>query len=542
MLFQPTNIVPDEVNGSGCVDLTENLAISWQVNGDSAMTAYQITIFANDAVSTQLYTTGQVTLDSPFWGRNASGEIQRYTATILYSALAGAGIQNGNEYKFLITQYWGANSVTQLTASVFTARANPIVTIDNVTATITTKSYTFTGTYYQAQDDAINSIRWIIAETGYEDDPLLDTGNIYGTGILQVSYDGFFTGVNYGIRCIVTTQHDISADTGWITFDVDYSLESPVGTASACQLSFTNAIFIEWTKIPSAYGYSIMRQKTGENQLKKIADTDATVGQIRDYSAKSNETYKYYIYPIGQVNYITGPLITNEVAVKYWFWSLMEAELEADGSYFVHSAHYFKYGDGGVKEGDISNNNTPTLLKNFTPYPTRQAVSSNYKTGSVSGYIGSIDATKNYTDTVKEVDAVMALSNTTNTLFLSDPKGHFLMVQTNGEVTAKTDIKKLPMPQTVTVPWVEVADASNILLVSEPGHLFYPTDAIINTSVYIDTTTGALMWRTPDNYTLGSTLSLVDGELVQTVSGSFTDATMSIDSNMMLNALVPDET
>ena len=541
MLFQPTNIVPDEVNGSGCVDLTDNLVISWQGNGDSPMTAYQITIYANDTVSTQLYTTGQMTLSEPFWGRDASGNIQRYTATLLYSALSAAGVTNGSEYKFLITQYWASNSVTQLTASVFTARSNPTLSINSLGSVISTKAYTFTATYLQAQGDTINSVRWTIAEEGYESDPLLDTGNIYGTGILSVSYDGFFTGVRYGIRCIVTTQHDVTADTDWVYFTVDYSLEPPVGNASACQLDFTNAIFIEWTKIPSAYGYSVMRQKVGENRLKKIADTDATVGQIRDYSAMSGETYRYYIYPVGQVNYITGPLTTDDITVKYWFWSIMEAAQEADGSYFALNAHYFKYGDGGVKEGDISNNNTPTILKNFTRYPIRQAVSSNYKTGSVSGYIGSIDADKSYSDTVSDVDSVMALSTTENVLFLSDPKGHFLLVHTNGEVTAKTDTKKAVMPQTVTVPWIEVGDASNILLVSEPGHLFYPTDAIINTTIAIDTATGSLMWTTPDNYTLGSTLSIEDGALVQTVSGSFMDATMTVTESKILLASVPDE-
>ena len=105
MLYQPSNITPDEIKGSGCIDAAAGLSVSWQVNGDSAMTAYQIVLCQNDAGSTQLYTTGKVTLGTPFWGVNYKGETQFYTAAISAAALSAAGITNGNEYKLYITQW-----------------------------------------------------------------------------------------------------------------------------------------------------------------------------------------------------------------------------------------------------------------------------------------------------------------------------------------------------------------------------------------------------------------------------------------------------
>ena len=41
-LFQPTNIYPSSLGelGNGTVDITKPLAVSWQVNGNSAMTAF----------------------------------------------------------------------------------------------------------------------------------------------------------------------------------------------------------------------------------------------------------------------------------------------------------------------------------------------------------------------------------------------------------------------------------------------------------------------------------------------------------------------
>lgn len=544
MLFQPTNIVPDEVNGRGCVDITQDLEVSWQVNGDSPMVAYEITIYENNAASTQLYTTDKISLSEPFWGRNEDGDITRFTATIEASDLSDAGLGNGNEYKLLITQWWDSeNSITQLTASVFVTRDAPQVAINTFPIPITTKSNTFIASYYQAQGDAINSVRWMVSEATEEDNPLLDTGEIEGTGILKVTYDGFFTGITYAIRCIVTTQYNIVADTGWVEFAVEYSLEDPSGTATACQLSYTNAVFVQWDKVPNAYGYSVMRQKIGETRLTKVVDVDNAVGQIRDYEAQSNESYIYYVYPVGQVSFLSGPMITEQVNVRFWFWTVLEAVETSKNVFSAIGAHYFRYADGGVKEGQISNNNTPNIINNFTRYPTRQGMSANYKSGTLTGYIGSItDDTHEYVDTVKEVDKVMALSSSQNTLFLIDPKGHFIRIHTNGAITSQTQVEKNCMPQSVTFPWVEIGSAEGITVTSTPEDTFYPLDNIIFTTLKIDVATGALLWTVPSAYRNGSMLSITEaGALIQTVSGSYTEAEMSINNTTkILSATVPE--
>lgn len=544
MLFQPTNIVPDEVNGQGCVDISEDLEISWQVNGDSAMVAYQIAIYENNAASTQLYITDEISLESPFWGRDQNGNIQRFTATIEAEELSDAGIQNGNEYKLLITQWWDSvNSVTQLTASVFITRDLPQVAINTFSIPVTTKSQVFEASYYQEQGDAINSVRWMIAEADDKEEPLLDTGEIEGTGILKVSYDGFFTGLTYSVRCIVTTQFNVVADTDWIDFPVEYSLDQTSGTATACQLSYTNAVFVQWDRVPNAYGYSVMRQKIGETRLTKVVDVDNTIGQIRDYEAKSNESYIYYVYPVGQVSFLSGPMITGQVNVRFWFWMILEAVETSKNVFTAIAAHYFKVADGGVKEGVISNNNTPSISKNFTKYPTRHGMSANYKTGSVTGYIGSItEDTHEYVDTVRDVDRVMALSTSQNTLFLIDPKGHFLRIHTNGAITSQTQVEKNVMPQSVTVPWIEIGPADGITVTSTPEDTFYPTDNIIFTTLEVDYITGALIWNVPNNYGNGSTMSMNSaGELIQTTQGSFTEATMELDNETKIVTAIVSE-
>ena len=532
MLYQPSNITPDELNGTGTVDVSENVDVTWIVNGTSAMTAFQIAFYQNNAASTTVWSTGKVTLGTPFWGVSYDGTVTPFTVTL--SGLASHGLSNGTEYKMLITQWWSANdSVTQTTASIITARSNPSVTLGAVADPLTDKEATFTATYSQAQGDGIKWVRWQIAYADDTDNPFVDTGKIYGTGQLQVSYDGFLTDTSYSVKCTVESQNGVEATTGWESFGVVYSLASASGGATACQLANSSSVWVQWDMVQSADGYSIMRQTVGENRLVKIADVAATSGQIRDYSAKSGQSYVYYVFPTGSLSYLTEPMRTDTVNVRYWYWAIVEAEAVSGekNTYSAIAAYYFRYGFGGVSEGQFSNNNSPQISQNFTRYPTRQGSSANYKTGTVSGFIGSISIPSvEYSDTIAQSEALFALSNTENALFLLDPKGHFLRIHTSAATTLQIDHKSAVMPQTVTITWAEIGSTDNVHLIMYPGGDFYPVDRVILTTLRTDLETGALIWTVPDDYAgTGSELSLSGGALMQDADGSFNAATMSIN-------------
>lgn len=534
MLFQASNISPDEINGTGAVDITENLNVSWQVNGDSAMTAYQIVIYENNAASTQVYSTGKVTLSEPFWGVNYKGETQYYTSTLQSSALTGAGMSNGNEYKLLITQWWGTNSIQQTTASLFITRETPSVIISTIPNPLTEKAYSFTAVYTQAQGDALKWIRWQIAEADNLTEPFLDTGNITGTGQLQVDYDGFFTDTEYAIQVSIETINGMGASSGWQNFSVEYEVGEAQGQVTACQLTDDSAVFLSWDQMEVAQGYSILRRKSGESFLTKIADVDSTTGQLRDYSARSGETYIYYVFPTGALAYLTEPMVSEPVEVQFWFWSIIEAQQNGSSNYYsVIKTHIFEMGSGGVAEGNFSNNNSPQIAKNFTKFPTRMPETANYLTGSVSGYIGTIDyENMTYGDTVAQSTAIRELSHSQNALFLLDPKGHFLKIHTSGAISLSINHKNKYMPQTMTVPWVEIGSTEGLALSSAPGGEFYPNDEVIGTMFSIDLNTGALIWTTPTEYGNGSIMSLgANGGLIQTADGSFTRAQMALDQN-----------
>lgn len=92
-LFQPTNITPSVLGelGNGTVDITQDLTVTWQVNGNSAMTAFEIVFYQNNAGSSQLYTTGKVTEGCPFYGTNYAGKVIPFSYTIPTASLTGRG-------------------------------------------------------------------------------------------------------------------------------------------------------------------------------------------------------------------------------------------------------------------------------------------------------------------------------------------------------------------------------------------------------------------------------------------------------------------
>ena len=232
-LYQPTNIFPSSFagRGGGTVDASRPLTISWQVNGSSAMTGYQIEIFQNTTASKRVYSSGLVDI-SPFWGVSSTGEVQYYSVTVPVPDLVN-GYTSG--YKLQITQFWDGGSIQQLSPSYFITRAAPSLSIQNFQDPVMGRMASFTANYTQAQGDTLDWFQWILCEAGHEDDPLEDSGHIYGSGDIQVSYDGLFTGTDYRVRCLIQTENGVGADTGWVDFTVQYQVSDMLGYVDACR-------------------------------------------------------------------------------------------------------------------------------------------------------------------------------------------------------------------------------------------------------------------------------------------------------------------
>lgn len=254
-IFQPTNLLPSSFGGmsEGTVDVSKGLSVSWQINGASALVAYSITIFKNDSASTQVFSTGKVTLATPVFGTDFKGNAVYFSASeISATALAGAGIVNGypKGYKYLITQFWSdTESVAQSQAAFFITRAAPTLTLAPFANPLKSRRAEFSCSYSQAQGDSLNWFHWYLAETANPEKLLYDSGDVCGTENIKFVYDGFFTGIEYMLRCIIQTQNGESADTGWQPFSCSYSIFPMEGLVSAIHPKGKNYAELSWSRI-----------------------------------------------------------------------------------------------------------------------------------------------------------------------------------------------------------------------------------------------------------------------------------------------------
>ncbi len=272
MLNQPINVIPSVLSGvgEGVIDVADGLTVSWSVSGDTPMLAYQIVIQLNTTASTQKYTTGKVVLANPFYGTDSKGKMQTFTANkITASQLSSAGITNGyaNGYKIIITQWWGATnttSITQTSPSVFYTRATPTLDISINGDTpedytdinpYTSRSISFDGTFYQANGDTVSLARWILSEEDNTENPIVDTGDIE-TQLLQLNYDGLFSGTTYAVRLIVQTSSGVTVDTGFQDFYVEYAVSQDAGTVNVCHNSGQNYVQLNWSPLGIISGWT----------------------------------------------------------------------------------------------------------------------------------------------------------------------------------------------------------------------------------------------------------------------------------------------
>lgn len=254
-LYQPTNVTPSMLGalGNGVVDVSNGIDVSWQVDGQNAMTAFQIRILANTTDSAVLYDTGKKTDGCPFYGRNEKGDVVFFRYSITESALLAAGVTNGNTYKMLITQWWSeTQSVTQQSASVFQCRDTPILRIGDSASpgAFIPQNKTvgeFTATYRQAQGDELAWVRWRLWQYGASGDAdtlLVDTGNV-PTSVLKFRYNGFFNGEKYLLQCDGETVSGVSVF-AFKRLDCSYDVAGFSGTVQTCVDRKKSGVKVSW--------------------------------------------------------------------------------------------------------------------------------------------------------------------------------------------------------------------------------------------------------------------------------------------------------
>lgn len=237
-------------------------------------------------------------------------------------------------------------------------------------------------------------------------------------------------------------------------------------------------------------GFVLYRRNGDVNSpLVKIADVPNSVYRVYDYGALSQKgPYIYYLFPADSTTYTTEPYVSSGVMPCWWNWTLMECKETADKRIFtVQKSFRFRL---NIETSAMVNNNKPSILPNFTRYPTVQLAPQNYKSSSLSGLIGVVDYSNGqpvYVDTTDWREQVYALSTSQNPLFLKSRKGDLFRIRISGDISMQTADATKEQVQTFTIPWVEVGSTENVSLYSTLFAGVQENEGAYTPQYYVDT-------------------------------------------------------
>ena len=568
-LYQPTIIAPSSLNGTGVIDATQDMQVTWIINGTIPIVGWRFIIMENTSESTVLYDSDWrhdyypvvdplPPMIKPVYGRDSNGNPVPKTDTITAAALAAAGIVNNYSYgyKLRVDQqydvYENPNTSNVITRKTLT-QISPVYFTAMESASFNTTSWASTyGRFaYFADDvnptatsishedfDPLVMERWRLAYQEKPDENIIeDTGNIYnGMGVQNKVYGMLKKDTAYAVRLTGQLESGIEMDTGWHNFSTAWTDTS---------LSYIHLRLYYMRGFPCIYlqfeadeghdlssitseaanrGWEIYRIRVDNGEMEKVGVLPRGEIGMFDFGARSNTEYIYRAYyGLGAAD---GNCYESERSVKlhyYWNWAIIECEKkQANYQYLTghlytntmyHVKRVFNF-QGNINSGTTSNENKPFVENNFTPYPTVQKSTRKGLDGTLRAWMGKV-RNGTFRDSIEEIDSLMNLGTRETVKFLRDRKGNLRMIEVGDAIKKTTQDPYGEQPVQVEIPWVEVGDAKNLQIVSmmEDGTTARP-DMIIDTETSING--GYIDWmiRDSENY-LGSELGIQNGNLVQ---------------------------
>ena len=248
-------------------------------------------------------------------------------------------------------------------------------------------------------------------------------------------------------------------------------------------------------------GFRIYRRKSDGTENIELATLPSTTISLRDYGVKSNESYIYDLYVYDANGAFMGVRSTEATPLRRQFkrFSLLSTQYsESDNCYHVVKEYQFSC---NIQDMTVSNNSNKSYAQNFTPYPTVFQSTANYASGTLQSLIGFVDPKAyKYWDSTQLMDELNALSTTTNTLFLKDMKGHLWMIDV-GTVQMTATQKTREMQVTISLPWTEIGDASDVSIIQTRDDEGWNDDAqVLDVKLDVDVETGLLQVVYPFPY------------------------------------------
>ncbi len=189
-------------------------------------------------------------------------------------------------------------------------RKVPQVQITNYQPVLTTKEYTFTGTYTQDDDVPLVYFIWNLYSVTDAGATLISTsGKIYSANI-QFSYNGFKTGETYRIELLCETEYGVLGSTETLNFNVNYEA-LPYDDTPVVVTEEEQGLRVSWATLTqdppyslytkNAYGYVqtsnnssgviwLERNQNVPRGSKVIVGEDEVQGTVQKYNKNTGET------------------------------------------------------------------------------------------------------------------------------------------------------------------------------------------------------------------------------------------------------------
>ena len=253
------------------------------------------------------------------------------------SVLAGAQYQIYSDFIQTVPEY------------ILHVRKTPNVEINDIPSEITTKKYTFTGTYSQADGVPLSYHRWTLGITD-KDNPSIytivqTTGKVYNCN-LTYTYDGLKNGINYVI--ILETENEFGIS-NYIQkyFSVSYNEIEYLEKPSAKVDYSKNAIQLDWVA-PTEFA-------------PKVWNTNISSGDVLPGDIGSNSFYiSRGLTNIFEDNIITINNVEMHIKTYDTITGLVTVKEDLPESLVVGSAYYIQGYDGlGVSDATTLYRNAP---------------------------------------------------------------------------------------------------------------------------------------------------------------------------------------
>ena len=188
---------------------------------------------------------------------------------------------------------------------------------------------------------------------------------------------------------------------------------------------------------------------------------------VYDYYAKNQKEYEYYMLFLHSDPDTLARNTVATITTCFWNYTVLSCTQNNIGDYIVEKEYRFGL---DLSSGSVGNNNNPMLQQNFTRYPLRQPSSSNYRSGTLSAFIGKV-VNDQYVDTVNLMDELYALSIDGNTKFLKTRKGQIFRIDTSGPIVMNITDRYAQQPAKIGLPWVEVGDTKEINILGDNSQI-----------------------------------------------------------------------